>query len=194
MVRKSWLVSALGGAILTGCVRVPTGPNVTVLPGAGKNFDQFVSDDAVCRDWARRQIGVSPDSSATATAATGAAAGTVLGAAAGAVLGAATGRPAEGAAVGAGAVLLGGSVVGAGNAGAAQATMQGRYDSAYVQCMYAKGNQVPGAAPPPRGAWGVPPPRAAYPPPPAPPAAYPPAPPYPPPPPAAGSPPVPPAE
>jgi hypothetical protein len=29
-------------------------------------------------------------------------------------------------------------------------SLQQRYDLAYAQCMYARGNQVPGFAPPPR--------------------------------------------
>ena len=35
-----------------GCVYVPTGPSVMVLPGGGKSFEQFQGDDAVCRQWA----------------------------------------------------------------------------------------------------------------------------------------------
>jgi hypothetical protein len=43
--------------------------------------------------------------------------------------------------------------------GSSAATLQWRYDMAYVQCMYAKGHRVPGGAPPP------PPPQTAPPPP-----------------------------
>jgi hypothetical protein len=41
------------------------------------------------------------------------------------------------------------------SAGASSATLQWRYDMAYVQCMYAKGHRVPDGAPPPQT---VPPP------------------------------------
>src|SRR5262245_52785343 len=53
------------------------------------------------------------------------------------------GEPATGAAVGAGAGLLEGTAVGAGNAYGAGVSAQNKYDIGYVQCMYAKGNQVP---------------------------------------------------
>src|SRR5207253_5795244 len=74
---------------------------------------------------------------------TGAAVGTLLGAAVGAAIGAAAGSPATGAAVGAGTGLFGVTLVGAGNAQASQGSVQRRYDASYMQCMYAKGNQVP---------------------------------------------------
>ncbi|HEF5875289.1 TPA: hypothetical protein SAY52_005989, partial [Burkholderia cenocepacia] len=47
------------------------------------------------------------------------------------------------AAVGAGAGLLAGSVVGAGAAQGSAYDVQRRYDYAYLQCMYATGNRVP---------------------------------------------------
>jgi hypothetical protein len=58
--------------LLGGCASIPSDPSVMVLPGTGKTFEQFQTDDAVCRH-----------------------------------------------------------------------SVQGRYDIAYRQCMYAKGNQVP---------------------------------------------------
>jgi hypothetical protein len=140
----------LTGALLTGCVTVPSGPSVMVLPGTGKAFDQFQIDDAACRQWASQQVGTSAGEASTSSAVSGAAIGTVLGAAAGAALGAAAGSPATGAAAGAGVGLLGGTAVGAGSAGRAYASVQSRYDAAYMQCMYAKGNQIPvrrGSAP-----------------------------------------------
>ena len=156
---RVWLVPIVAGFSLTGCVHMPVGPNVMVLPGAGKDFEQFTVDDAVCRRWAEQQVGVTANRAADDTAVSGAAVGTVLGAATGAAFGAASGNPATGAAVGAGAGLLGGSLVGASNAEAVRATVQRRYDVAYMQCMYAKGNQVPvpgGSRP--RSAWPAPPP------------------------------------
>jgi uncharacterized protein YcfJ len=152
--------------LLSACASVPTGPSVMVLPGTGKNFEQFQGDDAVCRDWALQQTGTTANKTAVQNTVGGAAVGTVVGAALGAAIGAAAGAPATGAAVGAGAGLLGGTTVGAGNAYGASVSVQRRYDMAYLQCMYLKGNQVPTA----RGS------RPAYtaappPPPPAPPSA-----------------------
>ena len=172
--------------VLSACATVPTGPSITALPGSGKNFDQFAADDGVCRQWAERQTGTTHDQNAAANTVGGAAVGTVLGAALGAAIGAAAGNPAAGAAVGAGAGLFGGTAVGASNAYAASGAVQQRYDSAYVQCMYAKGNQVPVAAsrapryyrsappppapppPPPIGTFDAPPPPVGAPPPPPP--------------------------
>jgi hypothetical protein len=48
-----------------------------------------------------------------------------------------------GAAAGSGVGLLGGSAYGAGNAQRGEWTLQDRYDVAYMQCMYTKGNQIP---------------------------------------------------
>jgi Glycine-zipper domain len=158
---------------------VPTGPSVLVLPGTAKNFEQFQADDAVCRQWALQQTGATPNEAGAASTVTGAAVGTAVGAGLGAAIGAAAGSPATGAAVGAGAGLLGGTAVGAGNAYGSSVSAQWRYDIAYMQCMYAKGNQVPvprgsqpaytsAVVPPPPPPPDVPPPPAGTPPPPPP--------------------------
>src|SRR6266446_7156762 len=154
--------------LLTACATVPTGPSVLVLPGAAKNFEQFQTDDAMCRQWALQQTGTTPNEAGAASTVTGAAVGTAVGAGLGAAIGAAAGSPATGAAVGAGAGLLGGTAVGAGNAQGASMSVQRRYDVAYMQCMYLKGNQIP-AARGSRPAYTAAPP----PPPPAPPSATP---------------------
>src|SRR2546428_9250733 len=109
------------GLLMTACATVPAGPSVMVLPGNGKNFEQFQADDAVCRQWAAQQTGTTTKQAATESAVSGAAIGTVLGAAAGAAVGAAAKSPATGAAVGAGAGLLGGAAVCGGNPDAAPA-------------------------------------------------------------------------
>ena len=158
-MRNSWLLPIVAGLSLAGCMRLPAGPNVMVLPGAGKDFDQFNADDFLCRRWAAQRIGQTATRAANDTAVTGAAVGTALGAAAGAAIGAASGNPAAGAAVGAGAGLVGGGLVGASEAESVHWTMQRRYDVAYMQCMYAKGNQIPvprGSRP--MSAWPAPPP------------------------------------
>src|SRR2546426_3290409 len=114
------------GLLMTACATVPAGPSVMVLPGNGKNFEQFQADDAVCRQWAAQQTGTTTKQAATESAVSGAAIGTVLGAAAGAAVGAAAKSPATGAAVGAGAGLLGGAAIGGGEARAAGAPGQRR--------------------------------------------------------------------
>jgi hypothetical protein len=164
-VRLAALTAALA---VTGCTTVPVNsPSVMVLPGSHSNFTQFRADDYDCRDYARQSIGVSPSQAAADSAVTSAAAGAALGAAAGALIGAAGGDPAGGAAVGAGTGMLVGGASGAGAYGEAAYLAQDRYDIAYIQCMYAKGHQVPvpsglAAANPPAHL----PPAAAPPPPP----------------------------
>jgi Glycine-zipper domain len=155
--------------LLGACTTLPTGPNVMVLPGVGKPFDQFQVDDMLCRNYAHGQVGVAPGQTSTQNTVQGAAIGTLLGAAAGAAIGAAAGSPDVGAAVGAGTGILVGTAAGAESGSAAAGTLQWRYDLAYAQCMYAKGNQVPSVAaapssyvPPPPNA--PPPPGAATPP------------------------------
>ena len=125
--------------LLAGCASVPSGPSVMALPGTGKNFEQFRADDADCRQYARHQIGGNEaDQAGVDAGVRSAAVGTVVGAVAGAVIG---GR--DGAAAGAGTGLLVGSMAGTGAAQSSAHGTQRRYDNAYVQCMYAKGHQVP---------------------------------------------------
>jgi Glycine-zipper domain len=167
--------------VLSGCATIPTGPSVMVLPGTGKGFEQFQTDDAVCRQWASQQTGTTTDRVSKESTVSGAAIGTVVGAAVGAAFGAAAHNPGLGAAVGAGGGLLGGTAIGASQGGAAEGSVQRRYDAAYVQCMYAKGNQIPAARgshpaytstvpppPPPAPPAAVPPPPVGSPPPPPP--------------------------
>ena len=142
-MRTTLKLGALGAALLVlgGCVSMPTGPSVMVLPGSSKSFDQFRADDMECRQFAHYQVGgATTDSAAADSALKSAAIGTAIGAVAGAAIG---GR--GGAATGAGVGLLGGSMAGAGAAGTSQYALQRRYDNGYVQCMYAKGHKVPTA-------------------------------------------------
>jgi hypothetical protein len=165
---------------LGACATMPTGPSVMVLPGEGKSFDQFRTDDAVCRQFAYEQVGgVAGQQAAQSSAVTSAVVGTALGAAAGAAIGSASGDVGAGAAIGAGTGLLFGSAVGSGYAEGSYYENQRRYDHAYLQCMYAKGNQVPGyrrtttrpSTQAPRRSY-YPPPPPDYPPPPDPDARY----------------------
>ena len=149
LVRPQWLKGALLLAALTllsagGCATLPSGPSVRVLPAPGKTFEQFHVDDSVCRQWAERQIGMSPQETANQNTVTGAAVGTVVGAGLGAAIGAASGNPGAGAAIGAGSGLLVGTAGGASSGQVYGSEAQRRYDNTYVQCMYSKGNQIPG--------------------------------------------------
>jgi outer membrane protein OmpA-like peptidoglycan-associated protein len=132
-------------AIISGCATMPTGPTVKVMPGPGKPFEVFAEEDYICRQWAQQQIGgVSPSETANQNLASGAVLGTLLGAAVGAAIGSTTGDAGAGAAIGAGAGLLTGTSMAANPAYASGWELQRQYDIAYQQCMYAKGNQIPG--------------------------------------------------
>ncbi len=177
---RSLAVPSLAVVLLAGCVTVPTGPAVMAMPGAQKNFDQFRVDDADCRNYAQAVLG-GPNAAQPANdaAAANAVAGAALGAAAGAIIGAVSGNAGSGAAIGAGTGLVFGSAAGSNTAGYSSYALQRQYDGAYLQCMYARGNQVPGqvayrgAAPPPRTpVYSYPPPN--YPPPSVAPGNYPP--------------------
>ena len=162
-MRSLLLVALLG---LSACATMPTGPAVMVLPGTGKNFDQFRFDDGACRQFAYDQVaGVTPSRAADDSGVRSAAAGTLLGAAAGAAI-----DGSSGAAVGAGVGLLFGGLAGAGAAERSAYGAQYRYDIAYQQCMYAKGHRIPVTArftqAPPASSYTPPPPPPNQPPPP----------------------------
>jgi hypothetical protein len=154
---KSLLVLVLL-LVVEGCATVPTGPSVMVLPAPGKPFDQFQAEDARCKWWASQQIGLSPQETVNQNTASGAALGALMGAGLGAAIGAASGNPGTGAAIGAGSGLLGGAITGSSGGQAYGAEAQRRYDIAYQQCMYAMGNQVPGATQRAERTYQMPPP------------------------------------
>jgi hypothetical protein len=168
LLRRTVLTIGLIG--FGGCVSVPSGPSVPVMPAPGKPFDQFVAEDYECRAYAAQAAGVTANEAGAQNLVGSALVGSALGAITGAAIG---GHNA--AATGAGVGLATGAVVGTGLAGEAQASAQRRYDIAYEQCMYAKGNQLPSASYyHPSGSVVVAPntpgyyPPAAYPPPPPP--------------------------
>jgi len=130
--------------VLGGCATLPKGPSVMVLPPPGKPFEQFQAEDAICRQWAAQQIGQSPQETVNQNTATGAVAGTVIGAGLGAAIGSTSGDMGAGAAIGAVSGLLLGASAGADSGRVYGWEAQRRYDIAYQQCMYAKGNQIPG--------------------------------------------------
>jgi outer membrane lipoprotein SlyB len=138
-----YLISAfsilIGLFSLSACTSMPTGPSVLVLPGAGKTFDQFRSEDYRCRQYAFSQIGGATPSQVSAVSGIGSAVtGTALGSAAGAAIGGG-----KGAAIGAGSGLIVGSMAGGEAAEASGYEAQSRYDMGYIQCMYSMGNRVP---------------------------------------------------
>ncbi len=162
--------------VLSGCATIPTGPSVLVWPAPGKPLEVFQADDAVCRQWASQQVGAEPSDTANKTLASAAAVGTVLGAGLGAAIGAASGQFGVGLGIGAASGALLGTGTGMGPSYGSGREVQRRYDNAYMQCMYTKGNQVPGAVrtyrpaglPPPPPPGYAPPPYGTYPAPPSP--------------------------
>ena len=145
--------------LLEGCVQQPLGPSVQVMPAPGKPFDAFQQDQAQCKQYADQQTAGGAQQANNQQLLT-AGVGTVLGAGLGAAIGG--GR---GAAIGAGAGAVTGTAYGAGPSQYAQMSLQQRYNSAYSQCMYAHGDQVPGYYPPPPPGYAPPPPGYAPPPP-----------------------------
>ena len=142
---KCLSVTALAATLfLGGCMSAPpSGPSggqrAMVLPGSSKSFEQFRLDDNNCRGYANAQLGgETPRNANNDSAWRSAAVGTAVGAVAGAVMG---GQ--HGAAIGAGTGLLLGSATGVGNSQSAVRDLQQRYDNSYLQCMYAKGHQIP---------------------------------------------------
>jgi hypothetical protein len=138
--------------LLAGCAETPMGPTVQVMPGPGKSFDAFQFDQAGCKQFAEQSV--AGQAQAANTQAVGAAAlTTVVGAGLGAAIGG--GR---GAGIGAASGAIGGTAIGAAASSNAQLSIQQQYDNAFAQCMFAKGNMVPGygpmmvqAPPPPPG-------------------------------------------
>ncbi|MFC0134867.1 glycine zipper family protein [Massilia eurypsychrophila] len=140
-------LSLVAAALLTSCAQLPVGPTVAAMPAPGKPFEAFIGDDQLCRNWAASTVGpgrdVANNQMVTATLA-----GAALGALAGAV-GGNSGDAATGAVVGTALGAGAGSGMSSGTAW----TAQRRYDIAYQQCMYAKGNVIPGYYPQPAQSW-----------------------------------------
>jgi hypothetical protein len=143
---------------LIGCATIPNGPSVMVLPPQGKPFEQFMAEDAICRQWAAQQIGLNPREMVNQNTVAGAVGGTVIGAGMGAAIGSASGDMGAGAAIGAASGLLIGTAAGANTGQVYGWEAQRRYDNAYMQCMYAKGNQIPGVITRTRRVQKIPPP------------------------------------
>lgn len=143
MTRKivATATALLGVFVVAACATPPTGPSVAVMPAANKPFEVFASEQAGCESYASQQVAGQADNAngrgvvrTIVTSALGAGLGGAIGGGNGAAIGAASGG------------LLGaarGNVQG----NRAADSIQHRYDIAYEQCMYAKGNQVPGFIP-----------------------------------------------
>lgn len=99
-----------------GCASIPNEPSVMALPGTGLSFEQFRKDDTICRQYAFFQVGgTTANRAAMISEVPSTGAGTAQGAA-------------------------------GGEQGAASNSMsatQQHFDTAYIQCMYVKGHQVP---------------------------------------------------
>jgi hypothetical protein len=137
---KSLLVG-IGVLALAGCASTPPpGPSVMVLPGTGKSFEEFRHDDHDCRGYAYAQSGAQgADQAASNATANSAAVGAIVGTAAGAALG----GNGHAALAGAGVGTATGAMIGTSGAAQGSYSVQRRYDNAFTQCMYAKGNKVP---------------------------------------------------
>jgi hypothetical protein len=141
-IRRAGIAGLLLPAMLmAGCAQTPMGPTVQVMPGPGKTLDTFAYDQATCKQFSQNAVAGQADS-ANNRGVGAAALTTVLGAGLGAAVGG--GR---GAAIGAAGGALGGTGIGASTSSNAQLSIQQQYDNAFSQCMYTKGNAVPGYGP-----------------------------------------------
>ena len=52
MLIRFALIPLTAVVFVAGCATVPTGPNVMVLPGAQKSFEQFQADQMSCQQYA----------------------------------------------------------------------------------------------------------------------------------------------
>lgn len=144
MKLRSALALASASVLLGACATMPNGPAVTVLPGTSKSLDAFQQDAFACQQYAQAVLGgTNAPQAANDRAAAGAVASSAVGAATGAIIGSATNQGGQGAAIGAGVGLLFGAISAANASNVSSWELQRRYDGAYMQCMYARGNQVP---------------------------------------------------
>ena len=160
MYALKWGTSlGIGVIALTGCAVIPDSPSVAVMPAPGKPFEVFIADDQFCRSFASQSSGGNTQKAVNTNAVGAAAATTAIGAVAGGLIG----NTAASYGVGAGFGLLMGAAIGAGESSHSSYALQRRYDIAYEQCMYAKGNLLPGQSIPNNAS--LPPPPGAPPPP-----------------------------
>jgi hypothetical protein len=147
MQRNKAIFALLGPVLLlSACAQTPLGPTAAVMPAPGKPFDVFQADQLLCKQYAEGQVAGQAEN-ANMRAVGAAALTTALGAGLGAAIGSASGAAGLGAGIGAGSGALGGAGIGAMQSDRANMTIQQRYDIAFSQCMYSRGNQVPGFVP-----------------------------------------------
>ena len=157
-VHKGLSCAMIAAIALTGCAPTVMAPTVPVMPGPNKPFDQFTADQQICQNYANAQT--APLSAQANNQALG---GALLTTALGAGLGAAVGGG-RGAAIGAASGALVGGAAGAQGSSIAGMNIRQQFNIFYSQCMFARGNQVPGfspnqySLPPYPGAGGPPPP------------------------------------
>jgi hypothetical protein len=137
--QRKWLwISATAAAQILGCASTVQTPTVAVAPARDKSPSAFADDNSSCRTVATQQSEAAKNAanmqiagSAITNAAVSAGNSTAAGergrmVAANAAAGALT------------AVIVSGQVT--------QATLQRRFDLAYAECMYARGDSLPGLA------------------------------------------------
>ncbi|MFT9383808.1 MAG: glycine zipper family protein [Acetobacter orientalis] len=123
---------------LAACAETPMGPSVQILPPPGKDYTVFQQEQQFCQSQAAQAVNGQAEHQ-NHKAIYGALAATALGAG----LGAAAGGGA-GAGIGAAAGALGGGAGGSYYSQSQQGGLQTQYDNAYVQCMIAYHNVLPG--------------------------------------------------
>ncbi len=139
-------IAATIALALAGCAHTPQNATVAVAPGPGKSFEAFQSDQAFCRQFAQSQVAGQAEA-ANRTTMIGAGGGALGGAALGAAGGAIAGNAGTGAAIGALSGLVLGTAGGALMSNRDQNATQQQFNTAYAQCMYSRGNNVPGFPP-----------------------------------------------
>ncbi|MFT3723279.1 MAG: hypothetical protein QM773_06795 [Hyphomonadaceae bacterium] len=148
-VLRTTMLAAMAALSVASCATEPYAPRVAVMPAAYKPFSVFEQDQAACLNYASMQTAGGAQRANNQAVSSG-----VLGAALGALVGGAFGgRHSTGIGAATGAAI--GASSGAQSSREAQYGLQQQYDVAYSQCMYARGDQVPGyaaapAPPPPR--------------------------------------------
>ena len=140
MSRISIATHLLAAALLSGCVSSPMGPTALVMPASGKPFDVFAQDQAMCKQFAGGEVDGGATMSNLKQLGT-MAVSTALGAGLGASV-----RGRRGAEFGGAVGAIGGGAMAGQGSARDQNSLQGRYDLAYTQCMYARGNQIATAA------------------------------------------------
>jgi hypothetical protein len=140
MSRVFLTATLVAATLLSGCASPPMGPTAIVMPASGKPFEAFAQDQTMCKQFADGQVDNGADMSNLRQIGT-VAVSTLLGGGLGAAL-----RGAHGAEIGSAMGAITGAAMGGRGSAHDQNGLQNRYNLAYSQCMYARGNQVPGMA------------------------------------------------